>query len=205
MSTIEGGMISTNDKKAYYDLLILRSHGLIREVNNLSYQSKIKKKYKDLNSQFIFKYPAYNLRNNEIGGILGQSQIKRLNKNIKKRNNNHLLFLKKLNKNVFFTQYNLKGHSNYALNLILKKKSKLLFKKLISNLKYNKIEYRIGSAGGGNQLRQPYLRDIYKNKYYLNFPNTEHLHFYSLYIGNYPELEKEQIEFLSNVCNSISE
>ena len=205
MSTIEGGMISTNDKKAYFDLLILRSHGLIREVNNLSYQSKIKKKYKDLNSQFIFKYPAYNLRNNEIGGILGQSQIKRLNKNIKKRNNNHLLFLKKLNKNVFFTQYNLKGHSNYALNLILKKKSKLLFKKLISNLKYNKIEYRIGSAGGGNQLRQPYLRDIYKNKYYLNFPNTEHLHFYSLYIGNYPELGKEQIEFLSNVCNSISE
>ena len=76
MSTIEGGMISTNDKKAYYDLLILRSHGLIREVNNLSYQSKIKKKYKDLNSQFIFKYPSYNLRNNEIGGILGQSQIK---------------------------------------------------------------------------------------------------------------------------------
>ena len=40
MSTIEGGMISTNDKKAYYDLLILRSHGLIREVNNLSYKSK---------------------------------------------------------------------------------------------------------------------------------------------------------------------
>ena len=67
--------------------------------------------------------------------------------------------MKKLNKNVFFTQHNIKGHSNYALNLILKK-SKLLFKKLIRNLKYNKIEFRIGSSGGGNQLRQPYLRNI---------------------------------------------
>ena len=78
MSTIEGGMVCTNDKKAYQNLLMLRSHGMIREVKDIKFKKNIKKKYKDLNSQFIFYHLGYNLRNTEIGGVLGQSQIKDL-------------------------------------------------------------------------------------------------------------------------------
>ena len=94
------------------------------------------------------------------------------------------------------------GSSNYAFNLILKKKDDKLFKKLTSLLDDKEIEYRRGSAGGGNQLRQPYLKNIFPDKFYLKFKNTEHVHFYGMYIGNYPTLSKENIDLIIKTVNS---
>ena len=67
----------------------------------------------------------------------------------------------------------------------------------------NKIEFRRGNAGGGNQLRQPYLKK-YKKKYNLkNFPNVEHVHFFGYYIGNFPSLEKKKIKKICKILNSL--
>ena len=66
LSTIEGGMICTNSKKVYEILRMLRSHGMIRESGNVNYAKMIAKKNKDLSPKFIFMYPAYNVRNNEL-------------------------------------------------------------------------------------------------------------------------------------------
>ena len=98
MSTIEGGMICTNDKKIYQTARVLRSHGLVREIKEINDKRKLEKKYKDLSKQFIFLYPGYNMRNTEIGGVLGLSQLKKLNKNIKLRNKNFNFFLANLDK-----------------------------------------------------------------------------------------------------------
>ena len=164
----------------------------------------MKKKYSDLNSKFIFYHPAYNVRNTEIGGVLGQSQIKRLDSNIKKRNSNLVYFLNNLDKNKYFVKFNITGQSNYALNLVLKKKNKKLMANVMKKLDQNGIEYRLGSAGGGNQLRQPYLRNFYTKNYAKKFKNTEHIHFYGLYIGNYPELKKKDLNFIINLLNSVN-
>ena len=67
----------------------------------------------------------------------------------------------------------------------------------------NEIEFRRGSAGGGNQLRQPYLKNIVPVDYHLQFPNTEHMHFYSFYIGNYPTLSKLAIDEITSVLNRV--
>ena len=204
MSTIEGGMISTNSKEIDSMAKMKRGHGLLRESQNLKLINKAKSVYKDLNSDFIFFTEGFNLRNNELSAVIGIEQIKRLNKNIKIRNQNHKLFLKNIRKDIFFTDFVLKGSSNYALHLILKKKNKGLFKKVLKALKTNSIEYRIGSAGGGNQLRQPYLKK-FKKKYNLkNFTNTEHMHFYSLYVGNYPDLNKSKIIKLCKIMDKIN-
>ena len=93
MSTIEGGMICTNDVETYRDLRMLRSHGMLRESDDRSYTEEYKDKYPDLNPQFFFKFPAYNVRNTEIGGILGISQLKRLDNNNNIRKKNFLRFL----------------------------------------------------------------------------------------------------------------
>ena len=201
ISTIEGGMICTNDKDAYHNLLMLRSHGMVREVKDKSFQLEIKKKYKDLNTQFIFQFPAYNLRNTEIGGVLGLQQIKRLDKNIFKRTKNLKYFLKKLNAEFFFTGFNLVGSSNYAFNVILKKKNIKIMRKILSKLDREGIEYRMGSAGGGNQLRQPYLKNHINKSDIVKLKNTEHIHFYSFYIGNYPELSLKSIDKIINTLN----
>ena len=81
MSTIEGGMISTNNKEFYETVRILRSHGMLRESDNKKNEKKIIKKYPQLSPKFIFLYPAYNLRNNEISAVIGINQLKRLDKN----------------------------------------------------------------------------------------------------------------------------
>ena len=203
ISTIEGGMICTNDKKTYHNLLMLRSHGMVREVKDKKFQKHIKKKYKNLNPQFIFKFPSYNLRNTEIGGVLGIEQLKRLDKNISKRNINFEYFLNNLDKNIFFTDFDLEGQSNYALNVILKNKNHKLMNKILKNLEKEGIEYRKGSAGGGNQLRQPYLKKFMSKKYINELKNTEHIHFFSFYIGNYPELTLKSIYKITKILNSV--
>ena len=203
ITTIEGGMISTNSKEIDILAKMKRGHGLLRDSQDSKLIKKTKLMYKDLNSDFIFLTEGFNFRSNELSAVIGLEQIKRLNRNIKIRNVNHKLFLKNLRKDVFISDFNLSGSSNYGLHLIMKEKNKTMFKKVIDTLTLNSIEYRIGSAGGGNQLRQPYLKNL-RNKFnFKNLQNTEHMHFYSLYIGNYPDLDKNKILKLCTVLNKI--
>jgi CDP-6-deoxy-D-xylo-4-hexulose-3-dehydrase len=201
MSTIEGGMICTNDRLAYNNLLMLRSHGMIREMEDKSLQKKILKQNPSLNVKFIFQYAGYNVRNTEIGAVLGISQLKRLNSIVKQRTINLNLFLDNLDNNFFYKDFLLTGSSNYAFNVVLKNKNKKRFYKILKNLDKHGIEYRVGSAGGGNQLRQPYVKRLIKFKNFNNFKNVEHIHSYAFYIGNYPELLKKDILFITKVLN----
>ena len=68
----------------------------------------------------------------------------------------------------------------------------------------NKIEFRRGNAGGGNQLRQPYLKSYVKNINFKNFKNVENIHFFGYYIGNYPSLKENKIKQICNILNKIS-
>ena len=98
LTTIEGGMICTNDKKIYELSRILRSHGMLRESGNKSFERKILKKNKSLSPQFTFLYPTLNFRNNELGAVIGLNQLKNLNKNNLKRAQNLKLFLNLIDK-----------------------------------------------------------------------------------------------------------
>jgi len=180
---------------------MIRAHGLLRESNDKKFIKSYQKKYNFLNPDFIFLYSGFNMRNNEIGGILGRSQLKRLNNIVDKRNINHQYFLSKIDSSRYFNNFNMKGSSNYAFNLILIKKDKYLLKRLKIKLKKNNIEFRQGSAGGGNQLLQPYLENFHFNKKY-KLPVVEHIHSYGFYIGNYPSLTFKDIDFICKVINS---
>jgi len=65
------------------------------------------------------------------------------------------------------------------------------------------VEFRRGSSGGGNQLRQPYLKGIVPAKECEKYPKIEHIHFYGYYIGNYPDLKEEKILALCNLLNAL--
>ena len=65
------------------------------------------------------------------------------------------------------------------------------------------VEFRRGLSGGGNQLRQPYLENIARNFPIENFPQTEHIHNFSWYIGNFPDLESEKIEKLGFALSQL--
>jgi len=204
MTTIEGGMICTNNKKIYELSKILRSHGMVREAKNKKYEKKLINKYKDLSPQFIFLYSTLNFRNNEIAATFGINQLKNLDKNNQLRTKNFLLFLKNLNPKKYWINYDIHGSCNYAFPIILKTKNLKKRDYFEKQLFKNNIEFRRGNAGGGNQLRQPYLKDIIKLKNFKEFKNVEHVHFFGYYIGNYPELKREKTLKITQILNNIT-
>jgi len=203
MSTIEGGMVSTNDPNIYEMIRMGRSHGLVREADSASLKADYQRKYPDLNPDFIFAFPAYNVRPTEINAVLGLSQLKRLDKNNKIRTKNLNIFLSNLNPDLYQTDFETEGSCNYAFVLVLKKASPQFASKVMRVLRSFGIEFRRGTSGGGNQLRQPYLREISGEGEYKKYPNVEHVHFYGFYIGNYPSLKKEKILKLCSILNSL--
>ena len=202
MSTIEGGMICTDNNDIYQFCRATRSHGMIREMTDDSVKNIFYKNYPDLNKDFIFAGPGKNARSTEINAVIGLSQIKRLDENNKKRVENFEYFITKLDGNKYHTDLDLTGQCNYAFIVILKEPSIENRDRVESVLASAGIEFRRGLSGGGNQMRQPFYRGLYE-KQKNNFPVIDHIHSYSWYIGNYPSLKKETIDILVSTLNDI--
>src|SRR5262249_18113928 len=120
LSTIEGGMVCTNDADFYETVRMLRAHGLVRELDSDSRKREYADEFPDLNPEFIFACPRYNVRSTEINAVLGRSQLRRLDEGIRRRTENLLLFLRNLDPGVYRTDFATEGSSNYAFTLILR-------------------------------------------------------------------------------------
>ena len=78
----------------------------------------------------------------------------------------------------------------------------MLCQNVTSALKHHGIEFRRGLSGGGNQVRQPYLRKVVGANAWKEYPKVDHVHFYGFYLGNYPGLETDKILQLCELLNS---
>ncbi len=203
LSTIEGGMISTDDPDLYECLRMMRSHGMVREALRPEVQDKFRADYPDLNPDFIFAFPAFNVRSNEIQAVIGRSQLKRLDRNNRLRQENLRCFLDHLDPDKYRTDFAETGSCNYAFTLVLKKADPILCENVMQFLRKVRVEFRRGTSGGGNQLRQPYLRKRLPDIDLRAFPQVEHVHFYGFYIGNYPDLSKDKILTLCAELNRL--
>ena len=199
ITTIEGGIVCTDDVELYNYAKLFRSHGMTREASS-NLQEYYQIRYPELNPLFTFAVPGYNMRNQEFNAVLGLEQLKRLNFNVDKRSENFGIWLDNLDSSKVFVDYDQNGNSNFALPLILQNKDSDLFKMCCTLLEDEKIEYRVGTAGGGNQARQPYLEKYSVVSHELE--NVNHIHDYGLYVGNHPELTSEQI---INLCEKLNE
>jgi len=203
LTTIEGGMICTDHDNLYEVLRMLRSHGLVRESQNKDLRNSFLERHPDLNPEFIFAYPSHNMRPTEINGVMGLSQLKRLDKNNQERAQNLKLFLQLLDDTKFVTNFKTDGNSNYALTLVLREPNFPLRDSVERCLHQNGVEFRRGLSGGGNQLRQPYLKKLGDFPPPETFPVVDHVHYFGWYIGNYPGLSSERIEWLCKIVNEV--
>jgi CDP-6-deoxy-D-xylo-4-hexulose-3-dehydrase len=201
LSTIEGGMVCTNNADLYETVRMLRGHGLVRELDSDSRKRELADEHADLNPDFIFACAGYNIRCTEINAVIGRSQLKRLDANIARRSENLLLFLAHLDPTLYQTDFAIQGSSNYAFTLVLRRPDVRLCQRVMTALREHGIEFRRGTAGGGNQLRQPYLRRVVGPEAWRRYPRADHVHFHGFYIGNYPTLEREQILDLCGLLN----
>jgi CDP-6-deoxy-D-xylo-4-hexulose-3-dehydrase len=203
MSTIEGGVVCTNDSDFYETVRMFRSHGMVREVTSPEVKERYKTQHPDLNPDFIFAYPAYNVRSTEINAVIGRSQLKRLDANNNIRTRNLKLFLEGLDPRRYQTDFLIEGSSNYAFTLVLKDADIELRDRAMSTMKAKGVEFRRGTSGGGNQLRQPYLRKLFPEIRPEDYPKVDHVHFCGFYIGNYPELDPAKIGALCKILNEL--
>lgn len=207
ITTVEGGMISTNNEKIYELSKLFRSHGMTREVSNET-QEEYKNKYPNLNPLFTFAVAGFNMRSTEINAVLGVEQMNRIDSNIEKRCHNFKLWLDNLDKNKYVVEFDLEGNSNFALPLIMKPNytDRLSinddFSGVCDILDLNGVEYRLGTSGGGNQSLQPYL-EKYEYRVVGELTNVNYVHSNSLYIGNHTDLNDEQIINLCKMLNNV--
>ncbi|MDH4468312.1 MAG: DegT/DnrJ/EryC1/StrS aminotransferase family protein [Bacteriovoracaceae bacterium] len=203
MSTIEGGMICTNSEEFYDTCRMLRSHGMVRESTLDKTKNFYKNNYPDLNPQFIFSHPGFNMRSTELNAVIGRNQLKQLDEKNLQRVENCYFFYQNLESKKYRTDFIFEGSVNYAFVLVLQEANDQLRDKVQKALDDANVEYRRGTAGGGSQVRQPFVRNLIEDNLWTKFPKVDHIHFYGFYIGNYPGLEKNKIEALVSLLNSI--
>ena len=203
MTTIEGGIISTDDDELYDMVRMMRSHGMVRESLNPQTKLDYVERHPDLNPDFIFAFASHNMRSTELNALLGLEQLQRLDQNNLARTRNLEKFLSILDPEIFQTEFKIEGSSNYAFTLVLRKPDMKMRDKVEYILSKAGIEFRRGLSGGGNQLRQPYLRGQAGLPKPETMPITDHVHHFAWYIGNYPELDLEKILWLGKVLEDI--
>lgn len=176
MTTIEGGMISTNNTDLYELMLLKRSHGMARHLLPENYEKTIAK-YPNINPQFLFLTDGYNFRNTELNAVLGIEQLKRLDDNIAIRRKNFECFIKHLNPDIFYIPYNDPGNSSFAFPFICKKRGDVQKLQTI----FNELDIEHRPIVSGNLLLHPFL-DRWKNT--VQTPNVTILNDNGIYIGN---------------------
>jgi len=201
ITTIEGGMVCVNNPKLYDLAKLFRSHGMTREASP-ELQKQYQDTYPELNPLFTFAVAGFNMRSTELNAVLGIEQMKRIDYNISKRVKNLKTWLDYLDPFKFMTGFTTQGNSSFALPLILQLSNVSKLKDVCKILEEEKVEYRLGTAGGGNQALQPYLK---KFNYRINdkMHIVDYIHSNSLYIGNHPELTEEQIINLCKKLNNV--
>ena len=191
MSTIEGGMVITNNKELSNLLKQIRAHGWTRDT------TKIINKKKEYN----FVIPGMNLRPTEINAAIGIEQLKKLKKIVSLKRKNYLAYYKIFSKSQYFDIIHENGNnSSFVLPFILKNKYKSYLNKLRKLLRKNNIEYRL--VAGGSFTKHPYYK-YFDLKKINKLDNSNYIHNYGFVIGNHPELMIEKIKKISKIMDSI--
>lgn len=185
ISTIEGGMITTNDQKLYNVLLSTRSHGWSRDLD-FNYRNELEQKYciDEFQSYYTFYYPGFNFRPTEINSFLGIRQLKKLEQIVAQRQKNYYLY-KSLLSDEFWCQTSDCSHlSSFAYSTLVENRYEV-YKHLKSKL----IETRPLVAG--NIGKQPFWIELNGE---LSLNNADIVNDYGIYLPNHMNLSKDDIE-----------
>jgi len=189
MSTIEGGLISTNDEELYEVLKCIRSHGWDRDSSK-EYSAHLRSSWdtSDFDALYTFYHAGFNLRSTDLQSFIGLGQIDKLDKICLKRNKNFKIYNELLSDFLPYIKDN--GFiSNFAYPVITKDRDKI-----IKKLQDVNIEVRpmiCGSMG-----TQPFYVKRFGKK---ELPNVSMIDRYGFYIPNHPELTRKQINKIVNI------
>lgn len=194
ISTIEGGMVSTNNKVFQDALLMLRSHGWGKDLDPDTHAALIKKYHiDDFHSPFVFYVPGFNLRGTDLQAFIGIRQIDKMEWLIKRRQENHAHYAKLLGEK-FVSQKAVSGSAICSIHFGMLAKDTDERRKIVKALEDNGIETRIFSAG--NVGLHPFWYEKYGE---FHARVADKIHHNGLFLPNHPSLKPEDIEFIASV------
>ena len=193
ISTIEGGMITTDDYELYNILKSIRAHGWNRDLDE-PFKSELKKGFKvdEFKDLYTFYLPGFNLRSTDLQAFIGIHQLDKLDMIVNNRNKNYILY-NKLIKNDFWkiSEFDNTSVSNFSYPIIHPN-----IKTIVEELTINNVESRplvCGSIGN-----QPYWINLYGKQ---SFEFADMVDKYGLYVPNNPDLTENEIETICNIIN----
>jgi CDP-6-deoxy-D-xylo-4-hexulose-3-dehydrase len=198
MSTIEGGMVTTNSEYMYELLLQLRSHGWSRDLSDNTKQA-LRQKYNvdEFSEMYTFYLPGFNLRSTDLQAFLGLEQLKKVDDMIEKRSQNFHIYKELLSDKIWFpTETGGSYTANFAIPVILTSIDKK--EKLIKLLVDNDIECR--PLISGSMGKQPFYTRLYGE---VELPNCTIVDERGIYVPNHPDLTREQIEFICELILQV--
>ncbi len=200
MSTIEGGMVCTDDEALYESLVMGRAHGWDRNLSESSQQALRRSSGVD---DFYAKYTFYDLASNyrptEINGFIGNAQVRYWDEIVSKRESNFKTFQSAMKSNEDFYQFDLSHMdiiSNFSMPIICKDSN--MAKKYRG--KFDEIGAEIRPVIAGNMTKQPFYKKYVSNS--SDLPNSDLVHSNGFYFGNNPELTDSEINELCSLIQS---
>lgn len=193
MSTIEGGMVSTDDEDLYHILLSIRSHGWDRDLPK-SKQIELREKYNigDFRSLYTFYYPGFNLRATDLQAFIGLQQLKKLDTIVENRYKNYKMYHDGIKNSEWKINPPKNSYiSNFSYPIITKN-----IKELVAKLTENNIECRPLICGSINE--HPFWYERYGKQ---NLPISKKVHEFGLYIPNNHQMTDDEVNKVISIVN----
>ena len=194
MSTVEGGMLCTSDEKIYHRLLMLRSHGWLKDLPEAEAARIMKRSGVDsFHAPFTFEIPGFNLRPTEISARTGAIQLRKLDATIQRRVANHRIYRQRLEGVVEFAR-GIPGDVISSISFCAVAESSAERRKIIETLDEKHVDTRIFTAG--NLGRHPFWVNRYGA---FEAPMADKLYRGGFFLPNNQSLQDADIDYICDV------
>ena len=204
LSTIEGGMVNTNDDELYNILLMLRSHGWGKDLDSASYSKLVDEHgVDDFHKPFTFFIPGFNLRATDLQAFLGLRQVDKAPWVSQRRNENHLRYAANLRTHVKFQEWgdNKPVSISFGALAISREQRKSIVSKLVDH----GIETRIFSAGNLGRhpfwIGRPHEKRATSSAHFVDYV-SDAIHDFGFFLPNYPELALPEVDGICDIVRS---
>jgi CDP-6-deoxy-D-xylo-4-hexulose-3-dehydrase len=201
LSTIEGGMVSTDDAELYEILLHIRSHGWAKDVApEREAAQAAARRVLDFNRPFTFYYPGFNVRSTDLNARIGLSQLRKADEVVRRRTRNQQVYERRFSQAAglgFHFPRNPRG-ATCSISFVALAASTEHRDRVGAALAAHGIETR--PLGGGSMGRQPYWTDRFGA---CAFPVADAIHQRSFMLPNHPDLSQADVDFICDVTLGV--
>ena len=197
LSTIEGGMVNTDDHETYQMLLMLRSHGWGKDLEPAVYENLVTTNdVDDFHKPFTFFVPGFNVRATDLQAFIGRRQVDKAWWVSQRRNENHVRYAENFKGLLDFQEWGDNFPVSISFGALAASKEQRT--RIVKLMVASGVETRIFSAG--NLGKHPFWKDVYGE---FSHPVSDRIHECGFFLPNNPEMSIEEVDHICEVVKCV--